>query len=60
MEVGDLVRLRVGENHCQRKLLGIIIGWNDRNRGVIPLVLWVDDPENPSLHRKHKLEVLHG
>ena len=60
MQVGDLVRRRVGEDHFMRKQLGIIIGWNNRNRGVIPLVFWTDDPENPSLHRKEKLEVLHG
>ena len=67
MKVGDLVRCKK-EKYC----VGIIIGWNNRDRGVIPLVQWADPPAqnyyegdgedcarpNPSLIRQRKLEVI--
>ena len=51
MQVGDLVKYKNYDGH-----FGIVIGWNNYNRGTIPLVHWFATER--ILVRQSQLEVI--
>ena len=57
MKVGDLVTYRKWPENYARHF-GIVIGWNNYNRGVIPLVHWLTRRGEAILVRQRKLEVI--